>query len=100
MREPLTFNQEVTNAASISVFGFIFVILHQWHLPCRSSAEERFAFEGRDVSGRGVRVVCDFMELIVPKGQGHNMWNGFFECQKLVDFVIANAKESLNDNGS
>lgn len=32
------------------------------------------------------------MELIVPKGQGHNMWNGFFECQELVDFVIKNAK--------
>jgi pimeloyl-ACP methyl ester carboxylesterase len=31
------------------------------------------------------------MELIVPKGQGHNMWTGFFECQELVDFVIANA---------
>ncbi len=32
------------------------------------------------------------MELIVPQGQGHNMWNGFFECQELVDFVVANAK--------
>lgn len=33
------------------------------------------------------------MELIVPKGQGHNMWAGFFECQPLVDFVIKNAKQ-------
>ena len=32
------------------------------------------------------------MELVVPKGQGHNMWPGFFESQELVDFVIANAK--------
>ena len=32
------------------------------------------------------------MQLIVPAGQGHNMWSGFFECQELVDFVIANAK--------
>lgn len=32
------------------------------------------------------------MELIVPKGQGHNMWNGFFECLELVDFVIANSR--------
>lgn len=31
------------------------------------------------------------MELIVPKGQGHNMWSGFFECQELVDFLIVNA---------
>lgn len=32
------------------------------------------------------------MELIVPSGQGHNMWAGFFECQELVDFVKSNAK--------
>lgn len=32
------------------------------------------------------------MQLIIPQGQGHNMWSGFFECQELVDFVLANAK--------
>jgi dipeptidyl aminopeptidase/acylaminoacyl peptidase len=32
------------------------------------------------------------MKLIIPEGQGHNMWSGFFQCQELVDFVIANAK--------
>jgi hypothetical protein len=32
------------------------------------------------------------MQLIIPAGQGHNMWSGFFECQELVDFVIAHAK--------
>lgn len=31
------------------------------------------------------------MQLVVPAGQGHNMWPGFFECQELVDFVIARA---------
>lgn len=31
------------------------------------------------------------MALIVPPGQGHNMWQGFFQCQELVDFVIGNA---------
>lgn len=30
------------------------------------------------------------MKLIVPPGQGHNMWKGFFECEELIDFVIAN----------
>ena len=29
------------------------------------------------------------MQLVIPKGQGHNMWKGFFQCQELVDFVIA-----------
>jgi dipeptidyl aminopeptidase/acylaminoacyl peptidase len=32
------------------------------------------------------------MTLLVPEGQGHNMWEGFFQCQELVDFVIAHAR--------
>jgi alpha-beta hydrolase superfamily lysophospholipase len=31
------------------------------------------------------------MTLNVVKGQGHNMWPGWFQCQELVDFVIAQA---------
>ena len=31
------------------------------------------------------------MELKVARGQGHNMWKGFFECQELVDFVMQRA---------
>jgi pimeloyl-ACP methyl ester carboxylesterase len=31
------------------------------------------------------------MELVVPPGQGHNMWTGFFECEALVDFVKKHA---------
>ena len=31
------------------------------------------------------------MQLIVPEGQGHNMWKGFFHCEELVNFVIAHA---------
>jgi hypothetical protein len=31
------------------------------------------------------------MTLNVIKGQGHNMWPGWFHCQELVDFVIAQA---------
>jgi dipeptidyl aminopeptidase/acylaminoacyl peptidase len=33
------------------------------------------------------------MMLEVVKGQGHNMWSGWFTSQKLVDFVIANTGE-------
>jgi pimeloyl-ACP methyl ester carboxylesterase len=32
------------------------------------------------------------MTLAVAEGQGHNMWPGFFQCQPLVDFVIAQAR--------
>ncbi len=31
------------------------------------------------------------MALEVVKGQGHNMWPGWFQSQRLVDFVIAHA---------
>lgn len=31
------------------------------------------------------------MELIVPPGQGHNMWDGFFQCKELVAFVVKHA---------
>jgi predicted esterase len=31
------------------------------------------------------------MTLIVLRGQGHNMWTGFFRCAELVEFVIARA---------
>lgn len=34
----------------------------------------------------------DSMELIVVKGQGHSFWQGFFRCQRLIDFVIDRAK--------
>mgnify|MGYP002624201889 CR=1 FL=1 len=32
------------------------------------------------------------VEIKVIKGQGHNVWKGWFEDQKLTDFVIANAQ--------
>jgi dipeptidyl aminopeptidase/acylaminoacyl peptidase len=31
--------------------------------------------------------------LVVVKGQGHNFWEGFFRCQELVDFAVAQARE-------
>ncbi len=32
------------------------------------------------------------MKLVVPPGQDHNMWSGFFQCQELVDFAISCAR--------
>ncbi len=37
------------------------------------------------------------MKLMVIKGQGHNMWSGWFQCQELVDFVIARATGKKTD---
>ncbi len=28
------------------------------------------------------------MQLVIPAGQGHTMWQGFFQCRELVDFVV------------
>ncbi|MHC4199171.1 MAG: alpha/beta hydrolase family protein [Planctomycetota bacterium] len=35
--------------------------------------------------------------LEIVKGQGHNMWSGWFRSRKLVDFVIAHAREGRPD---
>ena len=32
------------------------------------------------------------MTLKVVEGQGHNMWSGWFQCEELVDFVMAHAR--------
>ena len=37
--------------------------------------------------------VPDSVTLIVAKGQGHNLWEGFFRCQGLVDFTIKRARD-------
>ncbi|QDU28120.1 Prolyl oligopeptidase family protein [Anatilimnocola aggregata] len=34
----------------------------------------------------------DKVTLVIAPGQGHNYWEGFFKCQELVDFAIAQAK--------
>ena len=33
------------------------------------------------------------IQLIVPPGQGHNFWSGFFQCKELVDFVIQHSNQ-------
>ncbi|MCA9045102.1 MAG: prolyl oligopeptidase family serine peptidase, partial [Planctomycetaceae bacterium] len=33
----------------------------------------------------------DAIEVVIPKGQGHNFWPGFFHCRDLVDFTIRQA---------
>ena len=36
------------------------------------------------------------MTLEIVKGQGHNMWVGWFQSQNLVDFILANAIRNPN----
>lgn len=50
----------------------------------RNSAEVKKRYEA---AGKGALVT-----LIVAPGQGHSFWEGFFQCQPLVDFLIARAK--------
>ena len=39
------------------------------------------------------KVAGGFMELEVASGQGHNMWRGFFESQRLVNFLVSYAAD-------
>ena len=41
---------------------------------------------------RRYRKLGGHMQLIVSKGQRHDMWPGFFQSQELVDFVIKSAQ--------
>jgi pimeloyl-ACP methyl ester carboxylesterase len=49
-----------------------------------NSAELKKRYEA---AGRG-----DLVTLVVAEGQGHSMWDGFFRCEPLVEFLIARAK--------
>jgi len=39
------------------------------------------------------------MALEVVEGQGHNMWSGWFQSQRLVDFVIRHARKGRHAGG-
>lgn len=43
--------------------------------------------------GRG-----DLVTLVVAEGQGHSMWDGFFRCQGLVDFLISRSKAGAQES--
>src|SRR5262249_32770102 len=34
----------------------------------------------------------DLVKVVVAKGQGHNLWEGFFHCRELVDFAVDRAR--------
>ena len=47
-----------------------------------------------DAVAKRYRELGGTMELVVPIGQGHNLWDGFFHCEALVTFVINHALNS------
>lgn len=54
-------------------------------VPLKDNFSEEQAKRYRQLGGE--------MTLVVCKGQGHNMWTGWFQSQELVDFVIARARK-------
>jgi pimeloyl-ACP methyl ester carboxylesterase len=51
----------------------------------------------KDNSGelaRRYRELGGVVQLVVPPGQGHTRWTGFFQCQELVDFIISHKREN------
>jgi pimeloyl-ACP methyl ester carboxylesterase len=81
----LTEHNPIDRLASLASAGVPLFAIHgdsDRVVPLEANSEEmRNRYEA--LSGK--------MQLIVPPGQGHNMWEGFFQCQELVDFVIAQA---------
>jgi len=61
-----------------------------WHLHGDSDAVVPLE-ENSGALARRYRELGGAMTLRVVEGQGHNMWPGWFQCQELVDFVIAHA---------
>jgi pimeloyl-ACP methyl ester carboxylesterase len=43
------------------------------------------------VVAKRYRALGGTMRMRIPPGQGHNMWKGFFQCEELVEFVLAKA---------
>ena len=37
----------------------------------------------------------DLATLVVPEGQGHNYWPGFFRCEELIEFAIRTSKAGV-----
>jgi pimeloyl-ACP methyl ester carboxylesterase len=46
------------------------------------------------------RTLHGTMEVVVARGQGHNMWEGFFQCQALVDFVVTASRPTTPSDGN
>jgi len=40
------------------------------------------------------------IHMIIPPGQGHNMWEGFFQSPELLEFVISTAKSTTIPHSS
>lgn len=51
-----------------------------------------------EIVAKRYRELGKSMTLEVANGQGHNMWEGFFKSQALVDFVISHAVIPKNPN--
>jgi alpha-beta hydrolase superfamily lysophospholipase len=41
------------------------------------------------------RMLGGTIDVMVFPGQGHNYWSGWFQCQRLVDFVISQARDGF-----
>ena len=67
-----------------------------FHIHGDSDALVPLTDNSAELAGR-YRELGGSIELVVPPGQGHNMWEGFFQCDELVQFVIKHAaRETKN----
>ena len=96
------FSARVRPASSLSQVRITDFAWPQFAAGCDSlfTPDQPFRFHEMSFPHRGTtdmavgEALGGSMQLIVPPGQGHSMWTGFFKCQELVDFVITTAKRS------
>jgi len=55
--------------------------------PNSAALASRYAAAGRQ----------DLVRLIVAPGRGHDFWEGFFQCEELVEFLVARARAGTVD---
>ncbi|MBS0263068.1 MAG: prolyl oligopeptidase family serine peptidase, partial [Planctomycetes bacterium] len=80
----------IERVASLAQAGVPVFLIHgdvDTVVPLRENSAE--LLKRYEAAGAG-----DAVRLVVPAGQGHNYWEGFFRCQELVDFAIHHASES------
>ena len=87
MREQLAKHNPVENLAPLAKAGVTIFHIHgdvDTVVPLEANSGA-VAARYKELGGR--------MQLVIPPGQGHNMWPGFFQCQELVDFIILHARD-------
>jgi pimeloyl-ACP methyl ester carboxylesterase len=86
LQDRLTAHNPIDRLAPLATAGVPFFAIHGDHDTLVPLEENSALLKSR------YEALGGSMQLIIPPGQGHNLWQGFFQCTELVTFVIHHAK--------